>query len=548
MASQTNQPNTVRQDSTFWSSVVAEAPGAFNVSRGLMGIAQSSNPLEGAIQAGRTFGLLQNEYPGMFTNPQQNPTMQTVNEYGGMAAKYANPALNAYNFLGSAKNGKFANAAVSGGMVYNDAINFGLIKGTPINQGYLGAAAGGLNVYQGFKDKNYVQAGVGGAQLYDAGSTLANGGSAASGAGNSMGSIGSYAGAAFSAYNTGKILANDSSPAQDRAEAAAVEGYKGVAAYATSGLTAVADYALNKISPKGGELVDKSISNYLTVMYPGFTQALAAGLKQVGSSKGDRQIVRDSYRKSAVEAGIMTPDFKMELADGITFDAGADGSELDAKKISKQEGFGEAAAMADTIVAGMGIQGKHREAVALLFTKAALSKGDSKKNLQAIAGKHGLSGDAIQDKLDEQKKSGDITDNEYETWSAKAKDVFGGRGPAKDLSEVKTPEGEESAPEQKPLPKETATNVKDYARFNEIPVGKSFRVPGDPNRYTVQEDGTIIGTLMGSTTKPDFSKPPEFIDSQNTPSEINFDQIKRSSTKSPGIGLDGKRITSKKAK
>jgi hypothetical protein len=54
--------------------------------------------------------------------------------------------------------------------------------------------------------------------------------------------------------------------------------------------------------------------------------------------------------------------------------------------------------------------------------------------------------------------------------------------------------------------------------------------------------------LIGSTTKPDYSKPPEFTDGQEQPTTINFEKNKRSSTKSPGIGLDGKLVPTKKAK
>jgi hypothetical protein len=333
---QANNPSkVVPQDSTFWSSVVSEAPGVFNVSRGLVSIAQSGNPIKGAIQAGRTFGLLQQEYPNLFTNPQQSPTMQSINEYGGMAAKYADPAMNAYNFYENARQGNYLGAGINVGQGYNDAIKLGLIDGTPINAGYLGAAAGGMNLYQGFQNKDFAQIGVGGAQVYDAGSTLMGGSDAA----GSLGSVASVAGLAYSAYGIGKTAFGDGT-AKEKARAVKMQAEDAAAAYYTAGLSAAGQYLdrqflggqTDKIRMKAEELQDSPVG--MVINPAGFitNKLLEKGFHAIGSKKGDRQLTRDMYRETAVEAGILTPEFEMELADGIKFDAGADGSTLDAKE------------------------------------------------------------------------------------------------------------------------------------------------------------------------------------------------------------------------
>ncbi len=111
-----NQSSNVQQDSTFWT---ATQPGAsrsqqiasglsdiYGLGRSIYGVAGplvsgiggfGENPLRGILSVGATYNNLQRNFPSTFTGPQQSPTMENLNYYGGAVSQYSNIGLSGVN-------------------------------------------------------------------------------------------------------------------------------------------------------------------------------------------------------------------------------------------------------------------------------------------------------------------------------------------------------------------------------------------------------------------------------------------------------------------
>ena len=372
----------------------------------------------------------------------------------------------------------------------------------------------------------------------------------------------SYLNVALQAYNTYKTMRDPNATTTDKVmSGVGLAGAAGSASLATTGATTilgsstlasavpflnaaaglyqgykVAEYQSdapsggrrNSNSAMGGAAAGASVG---TAIFPGIGTAVGAAVGAIaglagsyfGSSKGGGQMVRDGYRKFAKQNGLIDENYQGDLADGSKYDFGKDGSTIRYGDVAKMDGADETFSMTDAMLAGMGFQGKNREAMNLMFSKAAMSnaKGDKNKiteNLKHFAKKNGVTGDSIQESLDKQYEEGDITENEYKVWSSKAKDVFGA---------TKTPSatrpGQEKPPVQDGDKKpETGGPLRltpeQYAEKNGIKPGQTFRIPGNPNSMTMTQGGSIISTLIGfDSSKVDYTKPPEMVDITKLP-------------------------------
>lgn len=347
-----------------------------------------------------------------------------------------------------------------------------------------------------------------------------------------------YAGAALGAYNIGKTLASDEAPEDERALSAIKQAQNITADFFTFGLASLTDAALNKYAPGIAKPVNKVRDLSIRIGMPGTMELLSGAMKLTGSKKGKHQVDRDQYRKFARENKILSEDYKGTLADGSIFDFGADGSKLQWDDVNKEKGAGDAFAIGDAMTAALGLTGKRREAVNLMFSKAALSNADGnmevvKNNFRHFAKQHGLSGSSIQEAIDAQHERGDISDKQYLVWSNKNKEVFGGTGGKRPLKDNSTEEAKERnkqigaevlginlGTKEPPKPKNT---IEDYIKRNGIKPGQSFRIPGNPNIITLGEDGKVTATRMGfDESKVDYNKGPEILD----PSKMNSQDIK----------------------
>lgn len=557
-----------------------------NLSRG--------NYLTGTLQAASMIPYFQQQFPQTFDPATyKNPTSSQVVNGINIAGRYAQPGLDAIGLYGNLQNGNYGGAISNAQSLTTFGQQQGFIPDTnqmiQSNTGlkpadykdaqgnqvsgyapYLGAGVGGYQAIRDFQQGNYfgagvnaLQAGNSAAQIYNsyfpaaanlgsnAAAGAAGGGSAGAGgaaeSGSALGTLGEvagYAGLAYSAYNAGKVLFDGDLSAEEKAKQATIQSQNAAAAYATAGISSLVQFADNKftggqIGKLQGKAYDFQGSTAGAILNPaGFAvqKGFEKALKLTGSKKGSYQQARDQYRTIAREQGILDENNTLTLADGSTFDAGADGSKLKYGDVAKQEGAGEAIASADALTAGLGFQGKQREGVSLLFAKAALSKGDVNANLKAIAEKHGLSGDQIQQSLDKQLADGKIKQEQYDVWSSKNQQVFGGKGPTTPPA-AKNP-GEIVGDIPKPTAAPSSGNYDQYIKDNNIKPGESFRVPGDPNRYTITEDGSVRGTLIGfDRSRVDLSKPPERITG-------NEQFLGAGPSKGPGpgqyLGADGK--------
>lgn len=389
--------------------------------------------------------------------------------------------LGTNTMAGATAIGGAANIVSGIGNFKNDKI----LAGTQILQG-------GTQLYDSAKTLGLIgqggQAAVAGTQAASAGA-IATGNAVGAGAGlgetilGGLETAGTFLGPAIAAYGVGKTLFGDADPKTKAREAK--QGVEdGVAAYFTAGLSSLAQFGDEKLlGGAGAKLRDKvdgpdiatGVAAYgvgkatdvvfgegaagkynvkdLTMMAlnPGgylLQKGLEKGLAMTGSKKGEDQLSRDSYRKFAKENKILDDKFQGKLADGSAFDFGADGSKLKYGDVAKETGAGDAIAIGDALVAGLGLKGKQRESLTLLFSKAALSnsKGSSDTviaNMRNLAKQHGLDGKGLQASLDKQHKAGEISDNEYLVWSSKGKDVFGGPGASNPIKDNTSKEATE---------------------------------------------------------------------------------------------------------
>ncbi len=151
-----------------------------------------------------------------------------------------------------------------------------------------------------------------------------------------------------------------------------------------------------------------------------------------GSSKDKYQMMRDEARKVWQKNGLIDENFQGTLADGTKFDFGKDGKKY-GKLNTEDPNWQKIAALSNVIAAGEGASGKAGEAIATLYTNAALSNsgGDYNKalaNIKHFANQRGFNVDNVQGQLDKLHQEKQITDDQYKVWSADKNVIFGPAG------------------------------------------------------------------------------------------------------------------------
>lgn len=152
------------------------------------------------------------------------------------------------------------------------------------------------------------------------------------------------------------------------------------------------------------------------------------GSAAFGSGKSKQQFIRDSGRKYLQETGIIDQEYKGTLADGSKFDFGKDGKGL-AKLNYDDPVTGKVIALTNVLSSGEGMTGKAREAMAELYTNAALSNsgGDinkAKANVAHMAQQRGFTLENVQQQLAKLLEEKKIKQHEYEVFSNDARELF----------------------------------------------------------------------------------------------------------------------------
>jgi hypothetical protein len=126
--------------------------------------------------------------------------------------------------------------------------------------------------------------------------------------------------------NATNIIGNDNMTAEQQATRLQQQAALAAADLYTAGLASTAEGLARKWGPTGKLLgkLDK-----LDQKTNPATWALAAGLKQIGSSKGKDQMARDRIRKMMQERGMLDENWNMVNADGSKWDIGKDGSKFE---------------------------------------------------------------------------------------------------------------------------------------------------------------------------------------------------------------------------
>jgi hypothetical protein len=140
-----------------------------------------------------------------------------------------------------------------------------------------------------------------------------------------------------------------------------------------------------------------------------------------GSSKDKYQMMRDKAREIWQKNGILDKDYKGTLADGSTFDFGKDGKKA-GKLNTTDPNWGKIAALANVVAAGEGVSGKAGEAIATLYTNAALSNagGSYEKalaNIRHFSNQRQQSPDQIKQTIQSLYDNKKITEDQYKTWT-----------------------------------------------------------------------------------------------------------------------------------
>jgi len=585
----------VKQDSGYWSQVIppdVSNADIISAGKGIYGAGSKlvsgiknvgKNPIKSILGIGTVYGQLQRGFPNTFQNPQQNPTMEAINSYGGAASQYAgigltglsgiqnvaqgnvglgltdlssvynqlrpttgfgqipgyiNAPINAFTLFQSAQKGDYANVGIAGANLYNNAVDSGLLKTGSIAPDYIGGGAGVLNLGLGLANKNYGQAFYGGAQVAESGYNLLSGGASSGaegagflnaginqggegiagsgiGGGGPLGLVAAGVGATLGARN---IIRSNGDNASKIAATNRLIGDT-AANYYTAGLSGLAQAGLAKFAPNVSKKIDqvRNIEQFVNPMTAPF--AIASKIpfinKLGASGKGEFQQTRDSYRSAVINSGskLFGKDYQGTLADGSTFDFGKDGSTL--KLDFKDPLVGRAAALGDAFATAQGATGKAREAIATLFAKAATSnaktENDVNANFKHFFSQAGITGDQAQAAINiayDQKK---LSKDQYKVASSSISQV----NPSSNVNQLpddfepsggKTSGNSDAAKNDKRV---IPTTVQDYVKQNGIKPGQQFRIPGDPNSYTVDDKGAVTGTLIGGG-KPDFTKPPDF--------------------------------------
>ena len=129
------------------------------------------------------------------------------------------------------------------------------------------------------------------------------------------------------------------------------------------------------------------------------------------------------------DAGILDDKYKGTLADGTKFDFGVDGKPLSWKEFDKRleetPSYGETVALTDAMVTGMGLSGKTRSDINLLFSRAAQSNagndyGVAKNNVLHFANQLGITSDVIKANTQKQFDENNISQSQYDTYMSLA--------------------------------------------------------------------------------------------------------------------------------
>lgn len=265
------------------------------------------------------------------------------------------------------------------------------------------------------------------------------------------------------------------------------------AAYGTYELTNMALAANSARKDQTGDLIKQGAK---AAGFLGAQFGLGIGLG--GSGKGERQQIRDQYRKAIIESGskLFDEDYQGTLYDGTTFDFGKDNFSFKEGKgntdgnidLSTKEG-GRAASFGNVIAAVQGVtDGKAREAIATQFAAAMLAQGADKVDdnaahfLQQLGVKDGSEVQAVLNKL---RAEDSISDDEYRAFSNASREILPSNGKARELTpqEIDEVNGKgEAAAAQQPAQSQSVPPVDDkVAAFDGmVQHSANILVNGDP--------------------------------------------------------------------
>lgn len=418
----------------------------------------------------------------------------------------------------------------------------GGVTGTQIGQGALGAA----QVYQGYQDFK---------QGDNVGGTI-NTTAGAAAIGTAMGSetaaeVLPIAGPIAGAYGFYKMeqMVGDMPTGGKRNSNATLQG-------------AAAGAAIGSAIPVVGTAIGALVG-----------AAIGFASSYFGSSKDKYQMMRDAGRSVLKEHGILDDNYQGTLADGTLYDFGKDGKEA-GKLNTSDPNWGQIAAMANVVAVGEGSGGKGLEAMATMYTNAALSNsgGDLNKameNIKHFAMQRGMTMEDVQAQIDKMADK-DITIDQAAAYKAGAAQLFAGM--PRPVA-VQTP-GQPPKPAQLGQPPPTGSKVVYPPKTAQtqpppgsaplVPVatplatpppygpGSVVYKPPDPNApLPTLPPGQLLdpGYNMDGPYRPpaDAATNPNYApvvvtNSSGVPS--NAVPVPRSVTRSPGISMTGRHLTS----
>jgi hypothetical protein len=355
----------------------------------------------------------------------------------------ANPAgtgsgtqtLNGYTL-----DGQLQVQGADGGLQTDQGLQTPVDGGTNYGAYAQGAAAAfqGYDAYKDYQNKDYAGASIKG------GSAATNAAAAYYGADSTAAQVAPYASAAVGAYNAYKGYTNKDVDANTRATQGTHDAAVAIGSYFTGGWAGVADAAIRSFAPS---------------FYDNHMKRMAKDpiVKQIGgliSGKDPYQFMRDQGRKYLKENKIIDENYIGTLADGTKYDFGKDGKAM--KKIDYRDPItSEVIAKADLLAVGEGYTGKAREAMAMMYTNAALSnaEGDLEKAYQNIGHfmkQRGITRQSIDQAIEYQNGDGDEYSKErhdtYKATNASFTDKYAGQN----VGLVNTQKSNEGSPGMRP--------------------------------------------------------------------------------------------------
>lgn len=209
----------------------------------------------------------------------------------------------------------------------------------------------------------------------------------------------------YGGYETASMVGN--APAGGKRNVQSTLGGAGAGASAGAGIGTL-------VGGPGGTLVGAGIGAVVGGL-AGFLDSA------FGSSKGDRQMIRDQGREFLQKNGILDADWKGTLADGSSFDFGKDGKGF-GKLDYDDPSVGKAIALANALAAGEGYSGTARESMAALYANAALSNANKDQNtilanMRHFAQQRGFSTDLVLGEYKRQLDAGQMTQDEYNVFA-----------------------------------------------------------------------------------------------------------------------------------